>query len=120
MRSVDKVKMPNGKTAYLYVMCEHQDNGEMASVGHIYKKGDKMFREGKNGNASGNHLHWSCGYSDKAHTSKTMGTGWGKNSKGAWVMKIPNVTNVEINKALYLDPNFTTKIKDTRLKFKEC
>lgn len=46
-----------------------------------------------------------------------MGTGWGKNSKKAWVMKIPNVTNVEINKALYLDKSFTPTIKDTRIKF---
>lgn len=117
-RSVDKVKTPSGEK-YLYWMCEHMSVSGF-KAGKTYKKGTKLFTENSYGNASGPHLHCSFGISDKAHTSKTMGTGWGKNSKGAWVMKIPNVTNVEINKALYLDPNFTTKIKDTRLKFKEC
>lgn len=116
LRSVDKVHTPSGDK-YLYMMSEHQDNAEMAAVGHVYAKGEKVFREGKNGNATGYHLHVSFGVSDKKLTKNTMGSGWKKNSKGAWVLYIPGVTNVKIEQALYVNKDFTTTIKDTRINF---
>lgn len=98
LRSVNKVDTPNGK-GYLYIMVEHADNKEMAKVGYIYKQGTKCFREGKNGNATGNHLHVSCGFSN---TKKPLGgTGWKRNSKGSWVLSIPGVAPIKINKAFY-------------------
>lgn len=98
LRSVDKVQTPYGK-GYLYIMCEHQDNSEMGKVGKIYEQGQKCWREGKNGNASGNHLHISCGFSK---TKKALnGTGWRRNSKGAWVLYIPGVKNIKISQAFY-------------------
>lgn len=100
LRSVEEVQTPNG-VGYLYMMSEHQDNSEMGEVGHVYKQGTKMFREGSNGNATGNHLHVSFGFSTTKQTAKTMGTGWIKNSKGAWVLHIPKVTNIKIDKAVY-------------------
>lgn len=100
MRSVEPVKTPYG-IGYLYMMSEHQDNSEMEKVGHIYKQGTKMFREGKNGNATGNHLHVCFGFSDRKHTSQSMGTGWKRNNLGAWVLYIPNVTNIKISQAVF-------------------
>lgn len=98
LRSKNKVKTPYGE-GYLYIMSEHQDNKEMRAVGKTYKQGEKCFREGKNGNASGNHLHVSCGFSK---TKKALnGTGWKRNSKGAWVLHIPGVTNIKLSQAFY-------------------
>lgn len=98
MRSLNKVKTPYG-TGYLYIMVEHQDNSEMKGVGEIYRQGRQCFREGKNGNATGYHLHVSCGF------SKTLrplgGTGWKKNSRGAWVLYIPGVKPIKIDQAFY-------------------
>lgn len=116
LRTVDKVQTPYGY-GYLYMMSEHQDNAEMRAVGKIYKNGEKMFREGRNGNATGYHLHVSMGFSTSKKTSSNMGTGWIKNNKGAWVLHIPGVTNIKIEQAFYVDKTFTT-IKDERIKFK--
>lgn len=97
LRSREIVDMPHGK-GYLYLMVEHQDNKEMPKVGHVFRQGAKCFREGRNGNATGNHLHVSCGYSK---TKKNIGTGWRRNSKGAWVLRIPGVTPIKIHQAFY-------------------
>ena len=100
MRSKNKVQMPYGK-GYLWMMCEHQDNNEMKAVGHVYKQGEKMFREGHNssGYVCGNHIHLSCGFSKSA--VPLNGTGWTRNSKGAWVLSIPHVTPIHIGEAFY-------------------
>lgn len=98
LRSVKKVKTPYGK-GYLYIMVEHADNSEMKGPGWVYHQHDKCFREGKNGNATGYHLHVSCGFSTKA--AGLNGTGWVKNSKGAWVLHIKGVTPIKIDKAFY-------------------
>lgn len=97
MRSREKVDMPYGK-GYLYLMIEHQDNKEMGGAGHVYRQGGKCFREGRNGNATGNHLHVSCGFSKEI---KKCGSGWRRNSKGAWVLRIPGVTPIKIHQAFY-------------------
>lgn len=98
LRSKDKVETPYGN-GYLYIMVEHADNKEMAKVGHVYEQGVKCFREGKNGNATGYHLHVSCGF---AKTKKPLGgNGWKKNSKGAWVLYIPGVTPIKLSQAFY-------------------
>lgn len=117
LRSKNKVYIPSQKNpVYLYMMSEHQDNREMGKVGHVYRQGEKMFREAANGNATGNHLHVSFGY---AKTLKALGSGWTRNSRGAWVLYIKGVTNIKIEQALYLDKKFTTSIKDKRITFKE-
>lgn len=111
-RSVDKVLTPSGEK-YLYFLAEHMSVSGF-KVGKTYKKGTKLFLEGAYGNASGNHIHSSWGISDKA---VPLGSGWRRNSKGAWVLYVSGVKNVEINKALFLDKAFTKTIKDTRLKW---
>lgn len=111
LRSKHKVYIPCKKDpVYLYMMCEHQDNSEMGAVGHVYKQGEKMFREGKNGNATGNHLHTSFSWSDKKHPvkkvngeriAKTFGSGWIKNNLGAWVLQVPSGHNIKIKEAVF-------------------
>lgn len=114
LRTVDKVQTPIG-VGYLYAMIEHQDNAEMKPVGAVYKMGSKVVREGKNGRASGFHLHCSFGFSTE---KRPVGSGWKRNSKGAWVLNISGVKNIKIEDAFFIDKNFTHTIKDTRLKFK--
>lgn len=97
LRSLNKVNLPYGE-GYLYIMSEHQDNKEMPGVGHVYRQGAKCFREGRNGNATGNHLHVSCGFSKE---KKDVKSGWCRNSKGAWVLRIAGVTPIKIHQAFY-------------------
>lgn len=109
-RSVDKVHTPSGDK-YIYIMAEHMSVSGV-KAGKVYKQGAKMFTENRYGNASGNHIHWSMGISDN---KVSLGSGWRKNTRGAWVLYIPGVKPVEINEALYIDKTFTKSIKDKRL-----
>ena len=111
-RSTEKVLTPKGE-GYLYFMCEHE-SVKGFKKGKTYRKGAKLFKEGKAGNATGNHIHLSCGFSK---TKKEIGTGWKKNNHGAWVLYIPGVTNIKIEKAFFLDKKFTA-VKDKRISFK--
>lgn len=112
LRSVNKVKMPVGE-GYLYMMAEHESVAGF-KVGQVYKKGAKLFTENKYGNATGNHIHLSCGWSESA---VALGSGWRKNSKGAWVFYVSGVKQIKVFEAFYVDDSFTT-VKDTRHKFK--
>lgn len=114
-RSVDKVEMPIGY-GYLYFMVEHMSTDGFVR-GRRFSKGTKMFREGRAGNASGNHLHVSCGFAkDKSKVS--FGTGWTRNNHGAWVLHIKGVKNIKIQSAFYLDDDFT-HVMDKRIKFRK-
>lgn len=115
LRSVDKVHTPSGEK-YVYMMVEHMSVSGL-KAGRTYKQGAKMFTEHKYGNATGNHLHVSVGISDNKISN--IGSGWRRNSRKAWVLYIPGVTNVEINKALYIDKAFTTSVLDKRVTFIE-
>ena len=113
-RSVDKVKMPVGE-GYFYMMAEHESVAGF-KVGRKYAKGTRLFLEGRAGNATGNHIHLSCGWA-KDKDDVSFGSGWVQNNHGAWVLHIKGVTNIKIEKAMYIDPVFTD-IKDKRIKFK--
>lgn len=116
-RSINKVRTPNG-AGYLFFMCEHE-SVKGFKAGQTYKQGAKLFKEGKAGNATGNHIHLSCGYAQKLE-KVNFGTGWIKNNHGAWVLHIPGVENIKIQKAFYLDKSFTKSVKDSRVKFKDA
>ena len=114
-RTAKKVYIPcSKKPVYLYFMCEHQTISDMPAQGAMIREGAKMWREAACGNATGNHLHISFGYSSSV---RSIGTGWTRNSKGAWVLRINGVKNIKIQDALYLDKEFTS-VKDSRVKFK--
>lgn len=117
LRSKDKVMIPCcDEPVYLYMMSEHQDNAEMDALKGTIKQKEKLFREGKNGRATGYHLHVSFAYSEKA---VDLGTGWRCNNKKAWVLFIPGAKNIKINEALFLDKDFTKVIDFKGTKFKE-
>ena len=113
-RSANKVHMPIGD-GYLYFMAEHMSVSGF-KVGKTYKKGTRLFNENSYGNASGPHIHLSVGWSK---SKKSLGSGWCKNNKGAWILWINGVTNIKIEQAFFIDKSFTKTVLDKRIKFKE-
>lgn len=114
LRSTEKVNMPCGKTDYLCIMCIHpnDDDLQLFSAGQVYKKGARLFREGTDGNATGNHIHMSLGL------GSFVGTGWTKNNKGSWVIRTTGGA-IKPEDALYIDKSFTKVLGAAGITFKD-
>ncbi|MDO4832415.1 MAG: SH3 domain-containing protein [Clostridia bacterium] len=114
LRSTAKVNMPCGKSDYLCIMCIHpnDDDLQLFKAGQVYKKGARMFREGADGNANGNHVHMSLGL------GSFVGTGWRINNKGAWVITTTGGA-IKPEDALYIDKSFTKVLGSAGITFKE-
>ena len=111
LRSTSKVKMPCGED-YLVLMVMHpeDDDLEALSVGQKFKRGETIFREGMNGNATGNHFHMSAGKGDLSSN------GWRENTNGRWVLTTTNGT-IEPQEAFYVDKDFTTENNNGGISF---
>ena len=96
LQSTDKVDMPIGR-AIVTIMVEHAEDEDLKGikVGRSFKRGQKMFREGKDGGASGNHFHIAVA------TGKIVGNGW-RNNGNAWVLSTDG-EQLKADKAFYLD-----------------
>ncbi|MBQ6946750.1 MAG: S-layer homology domain-containing protein [Clostridia bacterium] len=96
LESTAPVVMPVG-TAYVTIMIEHMNDDDMEtiSVGQTFRRGEKMFREGKDG-AAGNHFHISVG------TGHRDGGGWSKNASGAWALTVTG-RPLKADEAFYLE-----------------
>lgn len=112
LKSTSPVKMPIGEN-YLVMMVIHPEDDDLSSiqVGTKFHRGDQMFREGKDGYATGYHFHISLGTGNGI-----IGTGWQKNSLGEWVLT-PKGNTIKIEEAFYLDTNFTTVINNQGISF---
>lgn len=114
LTSTSPVIMPIG-TDYVTILVTHPNDDDLSKlkVGQKFKRGDKMFREGTDGNATGNHFHIA------AATGKYNGIGWVRNSVKAWVMSATG-RNLKPEEAFFLDRSFTTLVKkDGGIKFKD-
>lgn len=114
LQTTKKVITPIG-FHYVCGRATHMSDSDLKGlkVGHVFRAGSKMFREGVNGNASGNHIHMTWG------TGKFKGSGWGKNNKGAFVLTTTG-SNRKPEKIFFVDPKFTTKVRMSQgLKFKK-
>lgn len=111
LESTSKVTMPCG-TDYVTIMVIHPMDDDLSKlkVGQVFKRGEKMFREGTDGNASGNHFHISVG---KGKYRK----GWVENSKGNWVIDTTK-GSIKPEEAFYIDTKFTNVLKTANLNFK--
>lgn len=112
--SVDKVELANGKSSYVVIRVTHPEDEDLKKlkVGQILKQGEKAFKEGKDGNATGNHVHISV------HTckwSQIYSKGWYKNSNGVYVT-VPY--SIKPEEAFYVDKTFTTIKNNGGLNFK--
>lgn len=112
LTSTEDVDLANGKKAIVTLQFVHPNDDDLlkVKVGHIFKRGDKICREGNDG-ATANHLHVAVGL------GKMVGTGWTTNSKGAWVLTTTGGA-IKPEDAFYVDPDFTKIVKDKGLKFK--
>jgi len=81
LESTEEVEMPYGKD-FVTIMVIHPEDEDLRKlkVGQMFKQGQQIFREGKDGRASGNHFHMSVA------AGKIKSTGWVKNSRDAWVI----------------------------------
>lgn len=114
MESQSEVMLANGKTSFVTIRVTHPEDDDLSKykVGQKFKQGDKLFREGKDGNATGNHFHIEV---NTCKFSALSNNGWAKNSKGEY-STTPN--SIKPEQAFYVDKNFTT-IKNTNgLNFK--
>ena len=111
LRSTSKVKMPCGED-YLVLMIMHPEDDDLKvlSVGQKFERGEKIFREGMNGNATGNHFHMSAGKGDLSSN------GWRENTNGRWVLTATNGT-IEPQDAFYVDKDFTTENNNGGISF---
>lgn len=105
MTSTAPVIMPVG-TYYVTILVTHPNDDDLAKlrVGQKFTRGEKMFREGNDGNATGYHFHIAVG------SGTFLDPGWGLNNNGAWVLKTTG-KNLKPEEAFYLDKSFTTLIK---------
>lgn len=108
LQSVDKVITPLYGEDYVTITVTHPEDDDLKKikVGDIFMRGSKMFREGKDGNATGNHFHISVGL------GKMKSIGWVSNSKGAWVSCTTNGM-IKPQNAFFIDEKFTT-IKNSK------
>lgn len=114
LRSKEPVVFADSSVDYAVIMVTHANDDDLKklAVGDKFKYGEKMFREGTDGNATGNHLHICVG------KGIIKGIGWSQNSNGKWVLTTTNGA-VKPEKAFWLDKTVTSVIKDGGLSFKE-
>ncbi len=111
LESTSKVVTPTFND-YVTIKVTHPNDKDFENiyVGKKYHRGEQIILEGDDGNATGYHLHISVG------RGKMVGSGYIKNSKGAWVIRSTE-GGVKPEDAFYIDKTFTT-VKNTKgLKF---
>lgn len=113
LESLEPVDMPSGKD-YVTIMVVHPEDDDLKpfKVGQAFKQGAKLFREGTDGRATGNHFHISVA------TGKIKGTGWKQNTKGAWVIQTTGKP-LKPEEAFFL-PDDIKVIDDGGLAFKKA
>lgn len=114
LESTTVVYFADGTSGYLILLITHPNDDDLKKIkkGDIFKRGEKICREGTDGNATGNHFHFSAG------KGKMTGNGWKENSKGKWVLTCSEST-AKPEQIFYIDPAFTTIKNAKGLKFKE-
>lgn len=112
LESTSKVNFADGTENYFTMQVTHPDDSEFKNikVGTVFKRKEKICREGKDG-ATGYHLHFSGG------KGKLKGNGWLKNSSGKWVLNVTDNT-CEPENLFFVDPDFTEILDSKALQFK--
>lgn len=112
LQSTSKVVFADNTEDYCTILVTHPNDDTLKplKVGQTFKRKEKMFLEGKDGNATGNHFHISVA------KGKFVPTGWKKNNLGAWCITGKPIKPEE---AFFIDREFTTIKKTAGLKFKD-
>lgn len=114
LESTSKVFFADGTEDYVTLMVTHPNDSDIEGlkVGQKFVRGERICYEGTDGNATGNHFHFSVG------KGKVKNSGWVENSNGKWVLICTGGT-YKPEALIYIDPKFTTIKKSNGLKFKE-
>ncbi len=112
MESVKEVVLANNKESFVTIMVTHPNDDTLKNikVGDKFIRGQAMFLEGSDGNATGNHFHISVS------ASKYVSPGWQENNKGTWVI---TGNPIKPEDAFWLDDEFTEVINSRGLNFKK-
>lgn len=111
LESTSKVIGPFG-TDYVTILVTHPEDDDLSKLkeGQKFKRGQAIFREGMDGNATGYHFHMAVG------TGKFIGSGWVQNNKGAWVHQTTG-RQLKPEEAFYIDPSFTSIKRSNTITF---
>lgn len=114
LESTAKVYFADGTSDYVTLMVTHPNDSDIKGlkVGQKFKRGEPICYEGMDGNATGNHFHFSAG------KGKMRGNGWVQNSNKKWVLTTSNGT-FKPEKLFYIDPKFTTVKKSNGITLKD-
>ena len=114
LESTSKVDFADGKSDYVTMLITHPNDDDLKKlkVGQKFERGEKICREGTDGQATGNHFHFSAG------KGKMDGNGWIQNSNGKWVL-ITTKGTYKPEVLFYIDPKITDVKSSNGLKFKE-
>lgn len=113
IESTSEVVFADGTSGFFVMLIIHPNDSDLKrlKVGMKFKRGEIICYEGTDGNATGNHFHFSAG------KGKFAGNGWRQNSNGKWVLHCTAGT-YKPEKLFYIDEDFTTVKSDKGLKFK--
>lgn len=112
LTSTTACDLANGMHSVATLQFIHPNDDDLLKikVGQIFKRGDKICREGNDG-ASGIHLHLAVGL------GTITNDGWVQNTNGSWVLTTTGGP-IKPEDAFFVDPAFTT-IRDSKgLNFK--
>lgn len=115
LESTEKVNLADGTLDYVTLLITHPNDDDMKRLwkGKVFKRGDIICYEGTDGNATGNHFHFSVG------KGKILGNGWIKNTKGKWVLTCTGGAK-KPETMFFIDSNFTKQvIKRQGIQFKD-
>ena len=114
LESASKVCFADGTSDYVTLMVTHPNDSDIKrlKVGQKFKRGELICYEGTDGNATGNHFHFSAG------KGKIKGNGWVQNSNKKWVLTCTNGAD-KPEKLFYIDKSFTTVKKANGINLKE-
>lgn len=112
LQSTSKVVFADNTEDYCTILVTHPNDDTLKplKVGQTFKRKEKIFLEGKDGNATGNHFHISVS------KGKFVYSGWKKNNLNAWCITGKPIKPEE---AFFVDREFTTIKKTAGLKFKD-
>lgn len=112
LTSTTACDLANGKRSIATLQFIHPNDDDLLKIkeGQIFKRGDKICREGNDG-ASGIHLHLAVGL------GTITNNGWVQNTRGAWVLTTTGGP-IKPEDAFFIDPAFTQISHSAGLSFK--
>lgn len=112
LESTSPVLFADGTEDFFTLMVIHPDDDDLKglSVGQVFKRKEKICREGKDG-ATANHFHISGG------KGRIKSNGWIKNSRGKWVLTVTGRA-CRPEALFFIDPAFTRVVDRKGISFR--